>query len=179
MKFCQHSSNFRQKFEAVLEYLSQRVTKIPPSSPAQSKDKGLMDNRHIMSIGNLILGANSVTVSYLFHYGSLLQNATDIITKCDSYFIIKCVRSLLQNVSGFLLQSAIVITNCGNFITKCDIYYKLRQYKRQRQRQIQECWNIQDGALCDNSQRPASKRQNFKGIIQFRQIIISKSKTFF
>ena len=33
-------------------------------------------------------------VSYLFHYGTLLQNATDIITKCDSYFItvMKCDR---------------------------------------------------------------------------------------
>ena len=32
----------------------------------------------------------------------LLQNATDIITKCDSYFIAKC----------------------DDFITKCDTYYK-------------------------------------------------------
>ena len=55
-----------------------------PSSPSLSKDRG-----------NLILGVNSVTVSYLMHYDSLLQNATDIITKCDSYFITKCNRSLL------------------------------------------------------------------------------------
>ena len=32
-----------------------------------------------MSIGNLILGVNSVTVSYLIHYDSLLQNATTIL----------------------------------------------------------------------------------------------------
>ena len=65
-----------------------------------------------MSIGNLILGVNSVTVSYMIHYDSLLQNATDFITKCD--------RSLLQN--------ATTITNYDVFITKCDSYYKLQQY---------------------------------------------------
>ena len=91
-----------------------------------------------MSIGNLIWGVNSVTVSYLIHYDSLLQNATDIITKCDSYFITKCDRSLLQNASGFLLQNATVllqnttvITKCDDFVTKCDVYYKLRQYSVQ------------------------------------------------
>ena len=91
--------------------------------------EGLNDIGHSMSIDNLILGVNSVTVSYLIHYDSLLQNATDIITKCDSYFITKCDRNLLQNVSGFLLQNATVITNCDNFITKCDRYYKLRLYR--------------------------------------------------
>ena len=52
-----------------------------------SKDEGLKDIGHSMSIGNLILVINSVTVSYLIRYDSLLQNATDIITKCESYFI--------------------------------------------------------------------------------------------
>ena len=49
-----------------------------------------------------------VIVSYLAHYDTLLQNATDIITKCDSYFITKRDKSLLQNASGFLLQIATV-----------------------------------------------------------------------
>ena len=87
-----------------------------------------------MSIGNLILGVNSVTITYLINYDSLLQNATDIITKCDSYFITKCDRSLLQNASAFLLQNATVllqntkvITNCDNFIIKCDSHYKMRR----------------------------------------------------
>ena len=53
-----------------------------------------------MSIGNLVWGVNSVTVSYLIRYDSLLQNATDTTRKCD--------RSLLQNASGFLLQNATV-----------------------------------------------------------------------
>ena len=54
-------------------------------------------------------------------YDTLLQNATGIITICDSYFITKCDRSLLQNASRFLLQNATVIT-------KCDVHYKLREY---------------------------------------------------
>ena len=80
-----------------------------------------------MSIRNLIFGVNSVTVSYLICYDSLLQNATDVITKCDSYFITKCDRSLLQNASGFLLQNATVIINCDDFITKYDSRYKMRR----------------------------------------------------
>ena len=66
-------------------------------------------------------------VPYLIHYDSLLQNATNIITKCDSYFIRKCDRSLLQNASGFSLQNATVlsqnvtaVTSCNDFITKYD-----------------------------------------------------------
>ena len=49
----------------------------------------------------------------------------------------KCVKSLLQNALGFLLQiatvllqNATVITNCDDFITKCNVYYKLRQYSQ-------------------------------------------------
>ena len=70
----------------------------------------------------------------LIHYDSLLQNAADIITKCDSYFITKCDRSLLQHASSFLLQNvtvllqnAMVIPNCDHFITKCNSYYKMRR----------------------------------------------------
>ena len=72
-------------------------------------------------------------VSYLIHCDTLLLNVTDIITKCDSYFIIKCNKSVLQNVSGLLLQNAIVllqnttvVTNCDDFMTKCNSYYKAR-----------------------------------------------------
>ena len=72
-----------------------------------------------MSIGNLIWDVNSVTVSYLTCYDSLLQNATDIITKRDI--------DLLQDAPGLLLQNMTVITNCENLITKCDSYYKMRR----------------------------------------------------
>ena len=58
------------------------------------------------------------------------------MTKCDSCFIAKCDRRLLQNASGFLLQNATVllqnvavIANCNDFIRKCDVYYKLWQHK--------------------------------------------------
>ena len=46
----------------------------------------------------------------MIHYDSLLQNATDIITKCEIYSITK--------YDGTLLQNATVIT-------KCDVCYKL------------------------------------------------------
>ena len=55
----------------------------------------------------------------MIHYGTLLQNATDIITKSE--------KSLLQNASAFLLQNATVIANCDDFITKCASYYKMRR----------------------------------------------------
>ena len=47
-------------------------------------------------------------VSYLVHCDTLLQNATDIIITCKSYFITKCDKSLLHNASGFLLQNTTV-----------------------------------------------------------------------
>ena len=87
---------------------SESVTKIPPPFPPFSKTKGLRDIGHNMSTRKLILGVNSVTVSHLIHYGSLLQmrqillqNAIAIVTKYD--------RNLLQNASGFLLQNATVL----------------------------------------------------------------------
>ena len=61
-----------------------------------------------MSIIILILGVNSVTVLFLIGYDTLSQNATDIITKCDSYFVTKCNRSSLLNVPGFLFQNATI-----------------------------------------------------------------------
>ena len=64
-------------------------------------------------------------VSYLIHYEILLQNATDTITKCDSYFIAKCDKSLLQNASGFLLQNATVLLQNATVITNCDDFITL------------------------------------------------------
>ena len=89
---------------------------------------------HTMSIRNLIFGVNSVTVSDLIRYHSLLQNATDVITKCDSYFITKHDRSLLQKFVRFFItrcdsfiKNSTVITKCDDFITNCDSYYKMRR----------------------------------------------------
>ena len=57
---------------------SRRVAQIHPSL----KDIGPKDIGYIMRIGNLILGVNSVTVSYLIRFDKmqqiLLQNATAI-----------------------------------------------------------------------------------------------------
>ena len=67
MKFCQHGSNFRWKFEAVLEYASRDSDKNTPVPP-------LKGDEHNMSIGNLISCVNSVTFSCFVCYDSLLQN---------------------------------------------------------------------------------------------------------
>ena len=74
-----------------------------------------------------IFGINSVTVSYLICYDSLLQNETDVITKRGSYFITKWDIGLLQNASSFLLQNATVLfkmrqfcSKSDDFITKCN-----------------------------------------------------------
>ena len=114
--FCQ---NVPSRSEVCVQGEWQKWT---PPSPPSSKDDRLKDIGYSTSIRNLILGVNSVTVSYLIRYDSLLKNGIDIITKCDSYFITKCDRSLLQNASGFFF-----ITKCDSYY-KCDIYYKLRQY---------------------------------------------------
>ena len=42
----------------------------------------------------------------------------DIFTKCHSYYITKCDKSLSQN--------ATIITKCAHLIRKCDIYYIMR-----------------------------------------------------
>ena len=113
---------------------SGRATRIPLSldrSISQPKVEGLRDIGHSLSIGNLILRVSSVTVSYVIHYDSLLQNATDVITKCDSYLIKNCDRSWLQNASGFLLQNAtilllelpqiaMILLQNATFITNCN-----------------------------------------------------------
>ena len=97
-------------------------------SPRLSKDERLRDIGHSMSIRNLILVVDSVTVLYLIHYDSLSQNTKDIITKCDNCFITKCDGSLLQNASGFyyykmrqLLQIATISLQNVTFITNATI----------------------------------------------------------
>ena len=65
-----------------------------------------------------------LTVSYLIYYDTYQKMGQ--ITKCDSYFITKCDKGLLQIASGvllpnatFLSQNTTVITKCVDFITKC------------------------------------------------------------
>ena len=97
----------------------------PPSNGEE-----LTDIQHSMSV---VLNTRFhiwfiVTVYYKMRQ-ILLQNATDIITKWDSYFIAKCDRSLLQNTSGFLLQNETILLQNATVITKWDVYYKLCQYR--------------------------------------------------
>ena len=58
-----------KNFKIVLEYESSML----------SKDIGLKDIGHNMSIGNLILGINSFPLSCLILYDNLLQNRTAIL----------------------------------------------------------------------------------------------------
>ena len=77
-------------------------------SPPLSKDEGLKNIEHSMSIRNLIFGVNIwfvMTVYYKmwqFYYKTWQK----FITKCVRFFIIKC----------------------DSFITKSDSYYKMRRF---------------------------------------------------
>ena len=59
-----------------------------------------------MSIGNLVLGVNGVTVLYLIHYeglsqnetGTLLQNVTEVYYRMCQVFYYK-IRQFLQNAT--------------------------------------------------------------------------------
>ena len=67
-----------------------------------------------------------VTVSYLVHYETLLQNATEIITKCDKSLLQNALGILFQNAT-VLLQNVTVVTKCVDFIINCNSYYKMRR----------------------------------------------------
>ena len=75
-----------------------------------SKDEGLKDTGHSMTIGNLFLHANSVTVSYLIRYDSLLQN--------------KMRQILSQNATAISLQTATAVYHKMRQV----FYYKMRQF---------------------------------------------------
>ena len=79
------------------------------------KDEGLSGIRQGTSIKNLVLANNSVTISYLIHYDSFLQNVTDVYYKKHQVF--------LQNVT-------VLLQKCNSYyklvvITKWYIYYRL------------------------------------------------------
>ena len=79
-----------------------------------------------MRIDNLILGVNRVTVSYLIHYDSLLQNPAEVYYKMQQLFYHK-MRLFYYKIQQ-LLQIATTLLQNATVITKCDVYYKLRQY---------------------------------------------------
>ena len=140
MKFCYHGSNFRRKFQAVLEYAFRESDKNAPLPPLLSKDEALKNIGHSMSIRNLIFCVNSVTVSYLIRYDSLLQIATNVITKCNKYYYKMRQLFYYKMRQKFIRKCDSFITKCDSYckmrrllqiatvIAKCDVYYKLRQY---------------------------------------------------
>ena len=67
------------------------------------------------------------TIPYLVHYENLLQNVPDVITKCGSCCITKCLKNLFQNMSDFLLQNGTVLLQTEMVITKYDSYYEMRR----------------------------------------------------
>ena len=106
MKVCYHGSNFRQKFQVVLEYAFRECDKNTTLPRLRSlKTKELRDIRYNISIGNLILGFNSVKVSCLIHYDTL-------ITKCDGYYYKMLL--LFYYKMRQLLQNATFATNCDS-----------------------------------------------------------------
>ena len=87
-----------------------------------------------MSIRNPIFGVNSVTVSDLIRYDCLLQNATDVITKCAD-ILLQNATEVYYKMRQFyykmrqLLENATISLQNATVITKCDVYCKLRQYR--------------------------------------------------
>ena len=61
-----------------------------------------------------------VAVSYLFHYGALLQNATEIIMKCGIDFVRQKLISQYVRIS---------VRKYFSFVRKSDVYYKMYRYK--------------------------------------------------
>ena len=47
----------------------------------------------------------------LAHQATLLQNAIDIITNCDGYFITRCGNILLQNSTALLQNGTVLLQN--------------------------------------------------------------------
>ena len=96
----------------------------PPSKDVGPKDIGNNMNMALDTRKSNFVNQEWFAVSYLVHYDTLLQNATDINTKCDKSSLQNASTSLLQNAT-LLLQIATVITKYVNFITKCDSHYKI------------------------------------------------------
>ena len=124
---CQNVSNvvllawfkFQEKIPNRSEVCVQREwQKYSSPSPPFSKDEGKKDIGHSIRIGNLSLGVNSVMVSYLIRYDSLLQNATDTLLQNATEVYYKIRQDFHYQLRQFyykmwqLLQNAKFITNC-------------------------------------------------------------------
>ena len=101
---------------------------ISPSTPL-SKGEGLRDMGY--SIRNLILVVNSTTVSYLFHYVSVVLRFHICFIMTVYY---KMWQMLLQNVTAILLQNAIEV-----YHKMCQLFYYKLQQLSQNTRFIKNC----------------------------------------
>ena len=103
---------------------SERVTKILPSPTPTPLDPALKRwrNKGHRNIGNLFLGVNSVTVSYLIHYNSLLKKCDRYYYKMRQLFYHKMQQKFIPKCLRFF------ITKCNNSITKCNSNYRLWRF---------------------------------------------------
>ena len=103
---------------------SERVTKILPSPTPTPLDPALKRwrNKGHRNIGNLFLGVNSVTVSYLIHYNSLLKKCDRYYYKMRQLFYHKMQQKFIPKCLRFF------ITKCNNSVTKCDSNYRLWRF---------------------------------------------------
>ena len=80
-----------------------------------------------------------VTVSFWVHFDTLLQNATDFITKGVRLYVAKCDKSLLHIIVSILLQNATVITNCvGTLEQFLEFSWQNALYKRSDMKDLGE-----------------------------------------
>ena len=100
--------------------------------------KSLVENFIFCVVEIFFWEAIVIFISYLVHYYTLLQNATDGFTKCDSFFIKKC-EMRMQNASGFLLQNATVSLQIATVITRFDLCHKI---SRKMLSMLFECLNV-------------------------------------
>ena len=70
-----------------------------------------------------------VVDSFLVHYDILLNNPTDIITKCASL--------LLNQAKVITKYVRFLITKCDSFIKICDSYYTMRRFYYKMRRLLQ------------------------------------------
>ena len=82
----------------------------------------VLDIKSFNLLSSYIEKSAKVIFSYLVHHETLLQNATEIIKKCDIYFYYEMQRSLLQNMSlvfdSFITKMRQLIQNV-KFTTEC------------------------------------------------------------
>ena len=76
----------------------------------------------------------------MIRYDTLLQNAQDIITKCDIYFITKFYQKFIKKFIKKYLR--FFITKCHFFVTKSDSCCKMQRFRYKTRQLIQNAMFI-------------------------------------